>query len=64
MGLTDDNLPNKLGFSEDDDDLHLTTERRLLYTCMTRACKTLTLSYAGKISRYLEEIDKDLLRLL
>jgi superfamily I DNA/RNA helicase len=64
MGLTDDNLPNKMGFSEEEDDLHITTERRLLYTCMTRACKTLTLTYAGEKSRYLSEIDKELLRSL
>ncbi|MFT6834192.1 MAG: superfamily I DNA/RNA helicase [Francisellaceae bacterium] len=64
MGLTDDNLPNKMGFSEEEDDLHITTERRLLYTCMTRACKTLTLTYAGEKSRYLNEIDKDFLKSL
>lgn len=60
-GLTDDVLPIKAGFSEPDDDLHITTERRLLYTCMTRAIKGLTLTYAGVPSRYLAEIEPDFL---
>lgn len=60
-GLTDDVLPIKAGFSEPDDDLHITTERRLLYTCMTRAIKSLTLTYAGVPSRYLSEIEPDFL---
>ncbi|MEC4726804.1 DEAD/DEAH box helicase [Shewanella sp. D64] len=59
--LHDDNLPVKSGFSEPDDDLHITTERRLLYTCMTRAVKSLTLTYSGTPSRYFKEIDSNLL---
>ncbi|MRT12775.1 AAA family ATPase [Enterobacteriaceae bacterium RIT711] len=54
--LIDENLPIGAGFSEPNDDLHISTERRLLYTCMTRAIQTLTLSYCGTPSRYLEEI--------
>ncbi|MGI1946355.1 3'-5' exonuclease [Shewanella glacialipiscicola] len=54
--LNDDNLPAKSGFSEPDDDLHITTERRLLYTCITRAAKSLILTYNGVPSRYIKEI--------
>ena len=44
------------------DEFHISTERRLLYTCMTRARIGLYL-IAGKDnpSRYIAEIDDDLL---
>ncbi|WP_377112377.1 UvrD-helicase domain-containing protein [Pseudoalteromonas sp. M58] len=63
LDLNDDNLPILSGFSEPDDDLHLTTERRLLYTCMTRAMKSLLITYSGKPSRYIAEIDPSLIEL-
>jgi superfamily I DNA/RNA helicase len=63
LDLNDDNLPIESGFSEPDDDLHLTTERRLLYTCMTRAMKSLLITYSGKPSRYISEIDNSLIEL-
>ena len=59
--INDENLPLKSGFSYPDDDLHITTERRLLYTCMTRAVKSLTITCNGRPSRYLNEIDSHLL---
>jgi superfamily I DNA/RNA helicase len=59
--LIDDNLPIKSGFSEPNDDLHLTTERRLLYTSMTRAVKSLLITYFGNPSRYIAEIDPNLI---
>ncbi|MDD1793143.1 UvrD-helicase domain-containing protein [Enterovibrio sp. ZSDZ42] len=52
-------LPIAAGFSEPDDDLHISTERRLLYTCMTRATQTLTLSYSNAPSRFLSEINSE-----
>ncbi|MHA2879110.1 3'-5' exonuclease [Vibrio campbellii] len=55
--LTDENLPVLAGFSEPNDDLHISTERRLLYTCMTRAINSLTMSYSGNPSRYFVEIE-------
>lgn len=61
LDLHDDNLPIHSGFSEPDDDLHLTTERRLLYTCMTRTMKSLLITYSGIPSRYISDIDPSLL---
>jgi superfamily I DNA/RNA helicase len=61
VDLIDDNLPILSGFSEPDDDLHLTTERRLLYTCMTRTVKSLLITYSGTPSRYIAEIDPSLI---
>ena len=59
--LTDNNLPISSGFSEPDDELHITTERRLLYTCMTRAANTLLITYSGSPSRYFAEINSNLI---
>ena len=55
--LNDDLLPHTRGFTDDNDELHLSTERRLLYTCMTRARKMPYLTYTETPSRYLGEID-------
>jgi superfamily I DNA/RNA helicase len=61
LDLNDNNLPILSGFSEPNDDLHLTTERRLLYTCMTRTMKSLLITYSGTPSRYIAEIDPSLI---
>ncbi|MDU0205809.1 ATP-dependent helicase [Paenibacillus sp. PFR10] len=45
---------------EDLDDEVLATERRLLYVAMTRAKTALTLTYSGKRSRFIEEMDDTL----
>lgn len=61
--LNDDVIPYPPGFIEEDDEFHISTERRLLYTCMTRARNKLFLFSSDKNnpSRYLKEIDSDLL---
>lgn len=61
IGLGEHFIPAPAGFSEPGDELHVSTERRLLYTSMTRACKSLHLSYHGQPSRYLHEIEPELL---
>lgn len=62
MDLTDDVIPYPPGFIETDDEFHISTERRLLYTCMTRARTGLYLiGDKDKPSRYIAEIDDDLL---
>ena len=61
IGLSDEEIPLPAGFSEPDDELHISTERRLLYTSMTRARTSLTLSYHGFQSRYLKEVSSTLL---
>ena len=62
MDLTDDVIPYPPGFNDSDDEFHISTERRLLYTCMTRARTGLYLiGDKDNPSRYLAEIDDDLL---
>ena len=63
LDLNDNVIPYPPGFSEEDDEYHISTERRLLYTCMTRARNELFLFSSDKDnpSRYLKEIDSDLL---
>ena len=63
LDLNDDVIPYPPGFIEEDDEFHISTERRLLYTCMTRARNKLFLFSSDKDnpSRYLKEIDSDLL---
>lgn len=63
LDLNDDVIPYPPGFSDDDDEYHVSTERRLLYTCMTRARNKLFLFSSDKEtpSRYLKEIDSELL---
>lgn len=48
-------------FIDTDDEFHVSTERRLLYTSMTRARERLYLFSSGNPSRYLSEIDESLL---
>jgi len=62
VDLTDDVIPYPPGFIETDDKFHISTERRLLYTCMTRARTGLYLICDKRNpSRYIAEIDEDLL---
>lgn len=55
--VNDNLIPYPPGFTDDNDELHISTERRLVYTCMTRARHTLHLVSTGQPSRYLAEID-------
>lgn len=63
LDLNDNVIPYPPGFIEEDDEFHISTERRLLYTCMTRARNKLFLfsSDENNPSRYLKEIDSELL---
>ena len=63
LDLNDDIIPFPPGFIEEGDEFHVSTERRLLYTCMTRAKNKLFLFSSDKVnpSRYLTEIDSNLL---
>jgi len=62
MDLTDIVIPYPPGFSDTDDEFHISTERRLLYTCMTRARTGLYLICdKNNPSRYVAEIDDNLL---
>lgn len=61
-GLSSDLIPLAIGYSQEDD-LHISTERRLLYTCMTRARKELVLTYSGQPSQFLAEIPKNLMNI-
>lgn len=61
IDLNDDVIPYPPGFNDTEDEFHISTERRLLYTSMTRARERLYLLSSGNPSRYLSEIDADLL---
>ncbi|KAA3637506.1 MAG: ATP-dependent helicase [Bacteroidetes bacterium] len=62
MDLNDDVIPYPPGFNDKDDEFHISTERRLLYTCMTRAKNELFLvCNSSNPSRYISEIDIGLL---
>ena len=56
IDLNDDIIPYPEGFNEPNDEFHISTERRLLYTSMTRTREKLYLLSSGKPSRYLNEI--------
>ena len=60
IDLNDDVIPYPAGFNEGDDEVHISTERRLIYTSMTRARERLFMLSSGTPSRYLSEIDKNL----
>ncbi|WP_100074948.1 ATP-dependent helicase [Chryseobacterium camelliae] len=64
IDLNDDIIPYPLGFIDKDDEFHISTERRLLYTAMTRAKERLFLLSSGNPSRYLFEINQDLLEIV
>lgn len=61
VDLNDDVIPFPPGFIDAEDEFHISTERRLLYTCMTRARNNLYLYSSSKPSRYLAEINEDYL---
>lgn len=61
VDLNDDVIPFPQGFNDADDEFHVSTERRLLYTCMTRATSHLYLFSSAKPTRYLREINAELL---
>lgn len=61
IDLNENIIPYPAGFIDKDDEFHISTERRLLYTSMTRARERLYLLSSGIPSRYLSEIDIDLL---
>lgn len=61
IDLNDDVIPFPPGFISDDDEFHISTERRLLYTCMTRARNNLYLLSSRNPSRYLNEIRNEFL---
>lgn len=61
IDLNDDVIPYPPGFNDAEDEFHISTERRLLYTSMTRARERLFLISSGTPTRYLAEIDADLL---
>lgn len=59
-GLNDDVIPDPKRYSDNEDDLHESTERRLLYTSMTRAQTQLYLfCVEGKESQFIDELNKD-----
>jgi superfamily I DNA/RNA helicase len=64
IDLNDDTIPYPEGFNEPDDEFHISTERRLLYTSMTRTREKLYLLSSGKPSRYLDEIDEKYLDII
>jgi len=58
VDVNDNEIPFPPGFADDNDEFHVSTERRLVYTCMTRAINNLYMLSYGIPSRYLNEIDK------
>lgn len=58
IDLNDNMIPLPSGFIDEEDEYHISTERKLLYTCMTRAKYNLFLLSSRKPSRYLSELDK------
>lgn len=64
IDLNDDVFPYPAGFSDENDDYHISTERRLLYTCMTRAKERLVLLSSSTPSMYLSEIDPELVQVV
>lgn len=59
IDLNDNIIPYPSGFNDMNDEFHISTERRLLYTAMTRARERLYLISSGNPSRYLAEIEED-----
>jgi superfamily I DNA/RNA helicase len=58
IDLNEGVIPYPSGFNGDNDDFHVSTERRLLYTAMTRAKERLYLYVSGAPSRYIQELDQ------
>ena len=64
IDLNEGIFPHPEGFTDENDELHISTERRLLYTSMTRARKKLYLLSSGIPSRYIYEINKKYIDLI
>jgi superfamily I DNA/RNA helicase len=64
LDVNDDVIPYPPGFSDAQDEYHISTERRLLYTAMTRARERFSLLSSGFPSRYLSEIDSSLVQVI
>jgi len=58
-------IPSPDGFGQDNDEYHINTERKLLYTAMTRARQSLCL-FVPRVnpSMFIDEIDKQYLTLI
>jgi superfamily I DNA/RNA helicase len=55
-------IPSPDGYSQDNDEYHITTERKLLYTAMTRAQKSLCMFVPKAYpSMFIDEIDRQYL---
>ncbi|MFV0330493.1 MAG: UvrD-helicase domain-containing protein [Dysgonomonas sp.] len=63
IDLNEGVIPYPPGFNDEDDEYHISTERRLLYTAMTRARSNLYLLTSGDPSRYINEINSDLVEI-
>lgn len=64
LDVNDNIIPSPIGFEEDDDEVQISTERRLLYTSMTRAKDKLFLLSSGNPSRYLFEIERNKINMI
>ncbi len=64
IDLNEDVFPHPDGFTDENDEFHISTERRLLYTCMTRAKEKLFLLSSGSPTRFLAEIDDSLVEVV
>jgi superfamily I DNA/RNA helicase len=60
LDVNEDVIPYPQGFNDENDEYHISTERRLLYTAMTRARINLYILSSGIPSRYLKEINEEL----
>jgi superfamily I DNA/RNA helicase len=60
IDCNEDIIPYPDGFNEENDEYHISTERRLLYTSMTRAKERLYLLCSGHPTIYFEELNKKL----
>lgn len=61
VDLNEDTIPLPTGITGEDDDFHISTERRLLYTSMTRAKEKLYLISSGKPSIFVSELAENLI---
>ena len=65
MELSSMIIPSPDGFGQDNDEYHITTERKLLYTAMTRAKQSLFLFVPQAYpSMFIDEIDKQFLTVI
>ena len=61
-GASDGVIPRPFSEAEGDEEAHISTERRLFYTAMTRAREKLSVSCSGSPSMFVEELDKTLIK--